>query len=65
MTSLKSKYYNNRNERMAAWPDKVSPPHLLFSLASSSAYCLNSSYIFLLKLSLRKKDQNLNRVFIS
>lgn len=41
------------------------PPHLLFSLASSSAHCLNSSYIFLLKLSLRKKDQNLNRVFIS
>lgn len=39
--------------------------YLLFSLASSSANCLNSSYIFLLKLSLRKKDQNLNIVFIS
>lgn len=39
--------------------------HLLFSLASSSAYCLNSSYIFLLKLSLRKNDQNLKSVFIS
>lgn len=51
--------------RLLPSPVQTSPPHLLFSLASSSEYCLNSSYIFLLKLSLRKKDQNLNRVFIS
>ena len=33
--------------------------------ASSQASFRNSEYIFLLKFSLRKNDQNLNRVFIS
>lgn len=39
--------------------------HLKPWLASSTARLLNSVYIFLLKFSLRKKDQNLKSVFIS
>lgn len=39
--------------------------YLYPSFASSKASCLNSSYIFLLKWSRRKNDQNLKSVFIS
>lgn len=39
--------------------------YLYPSFPSSTASCLNSSYIFLLKWSRRKKDQNRKSVFIS
>ena len=61
MISCFQKYYNYDLQEI----EKSNQHYLYPPAASSPARFLNSSYIFLLKFSLRKKDQNLNKVFIS